>query len=111
MFLFLEAYGALKAVVEKGSLKLANMQGLVGPKLLGKPFFQWRKGIRLIFLNYLFWMLRLRSRLRFQVLLVKVQENYLFFITVLLIVSTFIFNSGNELIREGVEPSSNSSVF
>jgi len=27
----------LKAVVEKVSLKLANMQGLVGPKSQGKP--------------------------------------------------------------------------
>lgn len=30
-------YCALKAVVEKGSLKLANTQGLVGPKPQGKP--------------------------------------------------------------------------
>jgi len=29
---------ALKTVVEKVSLKLANMQGLVGPKPLGNPF-------------------------------------------------------------------------
>jgi|FPLS01.1.fsa_nt_emb hypothetical protein len=34
---FLNVFEALKAVVEKVSLNLANMQGLVGPKLMGKP--------------------------------------------------------------------------
>lgn len=37
MPLAIGALDALKAVVEKVSLKLAYMQGLVGPKLQGKP--------------------------------------------------------------------------
>jgi len=33
VFIYLNASNTLKTVVEKVSLKLANMQGLVGPKL------------------------------------------------------------------------------
>jgi hypothetical protein len=46
---------ALKAVVEKVSLRVALMQGLVGPKCVEKSvnsqLRQTRKGIRLKFLN------------------------------------------------------------
>lgn len=45
----------MKAVVEKVSLTLAITQGLVGPKLLANTHLKWRKGIRLIFLNFSLW--------------------------------------------------------
>jgi len=41
---FVDAYDALKAVVEKVSSKLANMRGLVGPKLQAKAVKYVAKG-------------------------------------------------------------------
>jgi len=45
-------YIALKAVVEKVSLTLANRQGSVGPKSRGNPLINRLKGSRLIFLHF-----------------------------------------------------------
>jgi len=43
------ARGALKVVVDKGSLRVALMQRLVGPKRLEKSYQPTRKGTRFIF--------------------------------------------------------------